>query len=403
MATNKKKRPIDDLAKESYGWLNKRWVMVKKVELRSWKTAVILAFIVGVTVAVASIVSLQLQTTSDANEEASFFLSPSKVSIVKDGNFVINVMIDTKGYNVVAATAIINYNPSELKLLNYNTSGSIFSDENTCIYNGKPCQIIQNDTTNGKIEITMAKPSPGINATSGNFATLNFQALKIASSSNITVNFSSGSYSDSNIVIDDGAGTDILKTVSNATVAIGASSCSNFVYSDWGKCQNGTQTRTIISKTPADCVGGNPVLSQSCSDSKVCTSFSYSDWSACESNGTMTRTIQNAKPAGCSGGSPVLTESCTPNCIGFTYSAWGECKKNKQSRVVSTGIPAGCEGGDPVLQQSCKKPKCKSFKYTKWSKCKNGKATRKVKDTNPDNCSGGKKPDLTKKCYFVWF
>ncbi|MHB9019850.1 MAG: hypothetical protein ACYC3G_03200 [Minisyncoccota bacterium] len=41
--------------------------------------------------------------------------------------------------------------------------------------------------------------------------------------------------------------------------------CSNFSYSDWSNCQpNGIQTRTIISKSPAGCVGGVYVTSQSC-------------------------------------------------------------------------------------------------------------------------------------------
>jgi hypothetical protein len=43
----------------------------------------------------------------------------------------------------------------------------------------------------------------------------------------------------------------------------------------------------------------------------TCTSFTYSAWGACQSNGTQTRTLVSSSPAGCSGGSPVLTQACT--------------------------------------------------------------------------------------------
>ncbi|MDD5431323.1 MAG: carboxypeptidase-like regulatory domain-containing protein [Candidatus Pacebacteria bacterium] len=41
--------------------------------------------------------------------------------------------------------------------------------------------------------------------------------------------------------------------------------CVSWTYSDWSNCSNNQQTRTIISSLPSGCVGGSPVLSQSCS------------------------------------------------------------------------------------------------------------------------------------------
>ncbi len=43
----------------------------------------------------------------------------------------------------------------------------------------------------------------------------------------------------------------------------------------------------------------------------TCTSFTYSAWGACQPNGTQTRTVVSSSPAGCTGGSPVLSHSCT--------------------------------------------------------------------------------------------
>lgn len=44
-----------------------------------------------------------------------------------------------------------------------------------------------------------------------------------------------------------------------------APTCTTFTYSDWGTCNaSGVQSRSTVSSSPSACVGGNPVLSQSC-------------------------------------------------------------------------------------------------------------------------------------------
>ena len=42
--------------------------------------------------------------------------------------------------------------------------------------------------------------------------------------------------------------------------------CTSWTYSNWSSCVNGTQTRTIVSSSPSGCVGGSPVLTQTCSN-----------------------------------------------------------------------------------------------------------------------------------------
>lgn len=44
----------------------------------------------------------------------------------------------------------------------------------------------------------------------------------------------------------------------------------------------------------------------------ACTAFTYSAWSACGAGGTQTRTVVSASPAGCTGGAPVTAQACTP-------------------------------------------------------------------------------------------
>lgn len=44
----------------------------------------------------------------------------------------------------------------------------------------------------------------------------------------------------------------------------GVQTCTSWVYTDWGSCSNGTQTRSVVSSSPSDCTGGSPTLSQNC-------------------------------------------------------------------------------------------------------------------------------------------
>ncbi|MBI5103245.1 MAG: hypothetical protein HZB33_15630, partial [Nitrospirae bacterium] len=113
--------------------------------------------------------------------------------------------------------------------------------------------------------------------------------------------------------------------------------CSSFTYSAWSACQpNGTQTRTVLTSSPAGCTGGSPVTTQACTyvpPVTTCSSFTYSAWGTCKSNNTQTRTVLTSSPAGCTGGSPVTTQACTyvppvTACTSFTYSAWGTCQSN---------------------------------------------------------------------------
>jgi hypothetical protein len=40
--------------------------------------------------------------------------------------------------------------------------------------------------------------------------------------------------------------------------------CTSFIYSAWGPCVGGQRTRTILSQSPVGCIGGSPVLTESC-------------------------------------------------------------------------------------------------------------------------------------------
>ena len=45
--------------------------------------------------------------------------------------------------------------------------------------------------------------------------------------------------------------------------------CSSFTYSSWSVCTNGKQIREITSSVPAGCTGGNPILTQTCTNTNT--------------------------------------------------------------------------------------------------------------------------------------
>ncbi|MCK5122532.1 MAG: hypothetical protein KAQ87_00020 [Candidatus Pacebacteria bacterium] len=326
MNYQKEKRPIDESAEETYSWLKKKIVFMKKTRVKTWQGTIILAFVIGMFSYLILSIETDTHIASRADgETASLALSPTVVNVEIGDTFILNVLLNTDSNNAVVARAIVNYDADSFSLTNWNINNSVF-DSSACASEGKTaCEIID-DTTNGVIDITLAKPSPGVNSSSGLIAALTFQALR-ATTENITISFTSGSYSDSDVIFDgigsDGAGTDILNSVTNTAVTITAPTCASFTYSGWSVCQpDSTQSRTVASSSPSGCVGGSPVLTQSCvydgggggggggSESTICASFTYNDWSVCQPDSTQSRTVASSSPSGCVGGNPVLTQSC---------------------------------------------------------------------------------------------
>ncbi|MFA5746514.1 MAG: Ig-like domain-containing protein [Candidatus Paceibacterota bacterium] len=173
------------------------------------------------------------------------------------------------------------------------------------------------------------------------------------------------------------------------------SSC-DFVYSDWSECQNGLQTRTVLSTSPSGCNAGTAVLSQACS---VCT-ITYSSWSNCV-NGQQSRTIASKEPAGCvvSGLAPVMTRVCTV-CNSWQYSDWGVCADGRQSRKILYSFPAGCVGGNPeILTRSCESSSClDEWTCHAWGECVNGVQKRDCSISFDCLSSEDKAPEIEQAC-----
>lgn len=158
-----------------------------------------------------------------SGEVADLHLSPATTSAVVGSPFNIDMTLDTHSNNVVAVKAVVQYNPANFSLVSINTNSSVFGQGNTCVYNGKPCEIITQDAANGTAIITLAKPTPGVNTSTGLLGTIQFKAIQPIvnpTSANITIQYVTfGSYADSDVILDDGNGTDILNSVTNTTVS----------------------------------------------------------------------------------------------------------------------------------------------------------------------------------------
>jgi len=143
-----------------------------------------------------------------------------------------------------------------------------------------------------------------------------------------------------------------IATALGATSTPPPPAACTYTYDAWGSCQpNNTQTRGVVSSSPAGCTG-TPVVSQSCTyvpPVTTCTSFTYSAWGTCQSNNTQTRTTLTSSPAGCTGGAPVLSQSCTYIDGAALYTQYcsgchGTSKKGKTVSAIQGAI-ASNRGG----------------------------------------------------------
>jgi hypothetical protein len=125
--------------------------------------------------------------------------------------FPVDILLNTSGQRVVVAAAYFNYDPSKFQVVSVDTSGSIFSMEAE-----------SNITVPGTVKISRGSPTPGVNTTNGRVATVYLKGLTDTnpSSDNITFNFTAGSTLDSNVILDDSLGTDILSGVNNALFSL---------------------------------------------------------------------------------------------------------------------------------------------------------------------------------------
>jgi hypothetical protein len=229
MKNQNKKRPIDALATQSYSWLGKKFVLIKKARVRTWKGVFLLAFVAGIASTAMMLAYFDLETMSSADTVVSLALQNSNngtnsvsLSAAAD-TFSLDIILNTAEKKAVVVRALVNYNPAVFEFQNLDTTESMFNNGLDCSdaqHPNRPCEIITNNSQTGQLDIVMAMPSPGVITTAGTVATLNFKVIgSRAQNSNITLGFvGAGNYNDSDVIVDDGLGTDILASVIDASI-----------------------------------------------------------------------------------------------------------------------------------------------------------------------------------------
>jgi hypothetical protein len=169
------------------------------------KSSIAIALILSLFVLTAPYLS-KASLVGNTNN-ATLALSPD-LGVYRVGpTFPIDILVNTHGQNVVVVAAYLSYNPALFQIVSIDTTGSIFGTEAENII----------DAVNGKIKITRGTPTPGVNVVNGKVATLNIKGLTDInpSSDNITFDFTAGSTNESNVILNDGLGTDIISGVYN--------------------------------------------------------------------------------------------------------------------------------------------------------------------------------------------
>ncbi|MCK9393660.1 hypothetical protein M0Q03_02540, partial [bacterium] len=176
--------------------------------------------------------------------------------------------------------------------------------------------------------------------------------------------------------------------------------CS-YKYSDWSKCIDKKQTRTVIEKSPSDCIVNSEELTRSC----VPCIYSYSNWSSCQ-DGKRYRTVLSGFSEGCSEGEKIVEEKCqTVNCLAYVYSDWSLCQNGKRTRKLISASPSGCFGNS-VLEEACvvSQSSCSEDKWQcePWGACtKDNNQSRKCSIIFDCPTVKHSTPELTKFCNFL--
>lgn len=146
---------------------------------------------------------------------AYLYLSPENGNYKIGQEFAVDVLLNTAGSSVNAASAFLSYDKTKMEVLSIDVTGSVFDMT-------AQTKIIPDF---GKVKIVLGTPTPGIRTQKGNrvrMATINFRAINKVNpvSENISFDFIKGTPDYSAVFLDDKKGTDILDATRGAKIFI---------------------------------------------------------------------------------------------------------------------------------------------------------------------------------------
>ena len=177
-----------------------------------------------------------------------------------------------------------------------------------------------------------------------------------------------------------------------------APTCTNFTYTNWTPTtcpQTGTQTKTILTKTPTTCHGGNPdALIRSCTHTPICTDDHWDfdlEPATCPSIGEQTK--KYFKVTNCQNGITktdeiILCNYNAPQCQ-YTYSNYGTCANGIETRTATLTTVETCQGQPIDLTKTCETiPTCTDSHWSfEMTPCTNGTQTKQW--TKINDCNNG--------------
>lgn len=158
-----------------------------------------------------------------AASAATLSLSPASGSHAAGSTFEVAINLDTGGVATNGTDAILRFDPNTLQVVDANNSSEGTQVLAGSLYSNTTYNVVDNGA--GKISFSGTKTgnSTGYSG-SGTLATITFQALKAASASAVTFDFTRNTTSDSNVIGSDS--TDLLTSVTNGSYTITAASTS---------------------------------------------------------------------------------------------------------------------------------------------------------------------------------
>jgi len=218
-----------------------------------------------------SAVSVQASLVGNTNQ-ATLSLSPQSGTYKINDIIPVGIYLNTNNQPVVVVAAYLSYNPNHFQAISIDTNNSAFTM-------GAEADI----KTPGIIKITRGIPSSShVNSSNALVAIVNMKAIAAVSpsSDNFNFQFTAGSTQDSNVIKDDGLGTEILSGVYNARYTITG---------DTGDTQApivntftlpATASSLTVSITSLDATDNVAVTGYLLTESSTTPSLSASGWSA---------------------------------------------------------------------------------------------------------------------------
>lgn len=182
----------------------------------------------SIYIIVALVAGFMVANTADA---ARFELSPSSGAFREGCNSVINIMMSTESQESDAANIIINYNPSEIEIIDTNSTMSGIQINEGSVYDIYVDNIAE---PTGEIRLTGFSIGHSYNSGSGfgNFGAIQFRSYPGVGSTSLTIDYVPGSTLDSNIaqyITSD----DLLSGVNSGSYTFEVGPCFDDTTAPW--------------------------------------------------------------------------------------------------------------------------------------------------------------------------